>query len=118
ILVVTSDEVHGERARFARYLLDLAGRHDVPVVAGRDLREHPLFCIDGLTHPDVPAQPTGAVEAVARSCEAIEGTIRWAGLGPLTNLADLVRERPDLVQRLAITQMGGALNYRDPERAE
>lgn len=39
-------------------------------------------------------------------------------MGPLSNLAHLARERPDLAGRLEVTQMGGALRYRDPTRAE
>ena len=39
-------------------------------------------------------------------------------MGPLSNLSDLLRGEPGLAERLAVTQMGGALNYRDPSRAE
>ena len=117
-LVVTSDEIDGERARFARYLLDLAGRHDVPVVAGRALSSQPLFSAQGLIHPQVGQQSAEVAQAVAWACGTTDGPVRWVGMGPLTNLAELVRTRPDLVRRLAVTQMGGAINYRDPTRAE
>ena len=42
-LVVTSDEMSGQRARYARLLLDAAGRPDVLVVAGRQLSATPFF---------------------------------------------------------------------------
>jgi len=39
-------------------------------------------------------------------------------MGPLTNLAAVQEARPELVARLQVTQMGGAIVYRDPSRAE
>ncbi|WP_289479017.1 hypothetical protein, partial [Klebsiella pneumoniae] len=57
-MVITSDEVRGERARFARHLLDLIGRHDVVTVSGGSLGESRYYCVDGLTPNDVPAQPS------------------------------------------------------------
>lgn len=117
-LVVTSDEVRGERARFARHLLNLAGRPDVPVVAGRQLAESPYFCVEGLTEPQVGPQPSDVAGAVARVVAASTGPVRWVGMGPLTNLAELATHAPDLTTRLQVTQMGGAINYRDPTRAE
>jgi hypothetical protein len=56
-LVLTCDEVDGERARLARYLLDLAGRPEVPVVAGQQASQPPLFSADGLVPAAVPKQP-------------------------------------------------------------
>lgn len=44
--------------------------------------------------------------------------MRWVGIGPATNLAEVLTARPDLAERFVVTQKGGAVNYRDPERAE
>ena len=117
-LVVTSDELGGERARFVRHLLDLLGRSDVPVVAGSDLGNTRLNAIEDLVPPEVPAQPTDVLASVTRVCSATAGPVRWVGIGPASNLAMVLTERPDLADRLAISQVGGALRYRDPERAD
>jgi pyrimidine-specific ribonucleoside hydrolase len=118
-LVVTSDEYGGRRARFARHLLDLAGRPEVAVAAGREVSARtPYYHVDGLIPDAVADQPTDVVAAVAAVCAEATGTVRWVGMGPMSNLADVLAVRPDLVERLALTQMGGALDYRDPERAQ
>ncbi|WP_166678037.1 nucleoside hydrolase [Kribbella kalugense] len=117
-LVITSDEYGGERARFARYLLDLVGRTDVRVVAGSDLGNSRMWVIDGLCPAEVPRQGTDVLGAVSELCAATDGRIRWVGMGPLSNLAMLQAERPELVSQLVVTQMGGAINFRDPTRAE
>lgn len=117
-LVITSDEYGGERARFVRFLLDLAGRSDVPVVAGSDLGNSRLYCVDGLIPAAVPMQRTDLVRAVADVCASTTGRVRWVGMGPLSNLSTLQSARPDLVARMVVTQMGGAIVYRNPSRAE
>jgi inosine-uridine nucleoside N-ribohydrolase len=114
-LVITTDELAGERARFARHLLDLLGRPEVPVVSGADLGNTRNFCVEDLTPASVARQPrdvAAAVEAV-RACD---GPVRWLGLGPASNLAALLTVRPDLSEHLVVTQMGGAL--RQPDQAE
>jgi len=116
-LVITTDEFRGERARFARHYLDLLGRPDVPVVSGADLGNDRYFCVEGLTPDSVGAQSTDAETAVETVC-ANDMPVRWLGVGPASNLAALLASRPDLVERMAVTQMGGALAYRDPTRAE
>ncbi len=118
VLVVTSDEFAGERARFVRWLLDVAGRSDVRVVAGADLGNRRGFVVGGMCPADVPPQESDVVAAVSEVFEGLEGRVRWVGIGPLSNLATLQRERPELVARMVVTQMGGAINYRDPSRAE
>jgi inosine-uridine nucleoside N-ribohydrolase len=117
-LVVTSDEYGGERARFARYLLDLVGRPDVKVVAGSDLGNSRLYFVDGLIPAEVAKQETDVVAAIAEVCRSTAGQVRWVGMGPLSNLAALQASRPELVAKMAVTQMGGAIVYRDPSRAE
>ncbi|MFC4560575.1 nucleoside hydrolase [Nocardiopsis mangrovi] len=122
-LLLTTDETGpeygpGQRARFARHLLDGIGRHEVPVVAGACLGKTRYYCVDGLVPAAVPAQKTDAVGAVRAVAAAHPGPIRWVGMGPLTNLARVLVEAPEVAARLRVTQMGGALRYRDPERAE
>lgn len=117
-LVITSDEYGGERARFARFLLDLVGRPEVKVVAGSDLGNSRLYFVDGLFPADVPKQGTDVVGAIAEACALTPGQVRWVGMGPLSNLSTLQSARPELVAKLAVTQMGGAIVYRKPDRAE
>jgi pyrimidine-specific ribonucleoside hydrolase len=117
-LVVTSDELSGERARFVRHLLDLLGRAEVPVVAGSDLGNTRLDCVKGLVPSSVPTQPTDVLAAVTATCSSTKDPVRWVGIGPASNLAMVLTERPELAKRLAVTQVGGALRYRDPERAD
>ncbi|GAA3865448.1 hypothetical protein GCM10022243_34510 [Saccharothrix violaceirubra] len=113
-LVTTVDELGGRRARFARHLLDLLGRADVPVVAGADLGNTRMDCVP---EPEpVDDRPTDVLGAVAAVCASTTGPVRWTGLGPATNLARILDT--DLADRLVVTQMGGALRYRDPTRAE
>lgn len=122
-LVLTGDETgpavgYGERARFARFLLDLTGRTDVAVASGVSLGDTRYFCADGLVPDEIPAQPADVVAAVRALCAAVPGPVQWVGMGPLSNLALVLDAAPELASRLHVTQMGGALNYRDPSRAE
>ncbi|MCG7523306.1 nucleoside hydrolase [Streptomyces sp. OfavH-34-F] len=117
-MVITGDEVDGERARFARHLLDLLGRSDVATVAGASLDNSRYYCVYGLMPDSVPSQRTDVVTAVRELCEATDGPVRWVGMAPLTNLARVLAEAPELAPRLRVTQMGGALRYRNPDSAE
>jgi pyrimidine-specific ribonucleoside hydrolase len=115
-LVVTSDEHEGRRARLARHLLDLLGRTDVPVVAGRDLGNTRDWAAEGLVPDSVPAQPDDMLTAVEQLSSVSSG-LRWLTLGPASNLADVLQAQPELAERMSLTLMCGTLEYRDPERA-
>lgn len=117
-LVITADENGGQRAQFARHLLNLLGRFDVPVVAGADLGNTRYWVVDGMTPSTIAPQSGDILRAVTEICAATHGPVRWIGCGPLTNLAHVLRTVPDLAEQLVVTQMGGAINYRDPSRAE
>lgn len=122
-LVSTADELGGRRARFVRHLLDLLGREDVPVVASAGLGDTTTDCIVGLVPDSVAAQRTDLAEAVGDLVAETAGPVRWAGLGPATNLAALLTKNPGLAERLVVTQLGGELgraerNFRlDPAAA-
>jgi pyrimidine-specific ribonucleoside hydrolase len=117
-LVITADECGGDRARFGRYLLDLAGRQEVPVVTGTDLGNTRYFCVESLVPQDIPRQSADVLAAVDAVMDSTDGQVRWVGMGPMSNLAAILAARPEYASRLVVTQMGGALNYRDPARAE
>ncbi|MFF2350428.1 nucleoside hydrolase [Kitasatospora sp. NPDC058115] len=117
-LVITTDETGGERARFTRHFLDLLGRPEVPVTAGRELSATPYFWVRDLIPGAVPPQHDDPAAAVAAVCRRTRGPVRWLGLGPMSNLADVLTGRPELADRLEVTQMGGALSYRDPTQAQ
>ena len=118
-LVLTNDEHGGERARFVRHLLDLADRTDVPVARGADLPGAPALVVSHLIPADIPIQPDDVHGAVMRVVDGSGGEpVRWLGIGAMTNLAAVLSTAPVLAGRLRVTQMGGALNYRDPDRAE
>ncbi|NKY87525.1 nucleoside hydrolase [Nocardia veterana] len=123
-LVVTSDEFGGgERARLARYLLNLCGRTGVVVVAGKDIEgAEARWVCDGLVPPGFPpaSMPiTGSTVEAVRTVVGEGHRAAWVGLGPVSNLAWLYRGAPELARLLVITLQGGgpAHLYRDPSRA-
>jgi len=103
-------------------VLELAGRTDVPVAAGADqpLVGELVVAADahgetGLDGPDLPA-PQGrpveqhAVELLAERLLASERPVTLVPLGPLTNVALLLAERPEAAERIErIVLMGGAI---------
>ncbi|WP_169814562.1 nucleoside hydrolase [Nocardia pseudovaccinii] len=123
-LVVTSDEFGGgQRARLARYLLDLCGLTDVIVVAGAEIEgAEARWVCDGLVPADFPPAAksvTGSVVEAVRVVLHNSPRAAWIGQGPFSNLAWLHKCAPELARRLVITLMGGgpAHLYRDPSRS-
>ena len=108
-------------SRNARMVCELAGRTDVPVVAGHAAPlDRPLVTAEyvhgrsgldgaGLPEPTMELTEGNAVDWLIGAVESADpGTITLATLGPLTNIGDMLTRRPDLAQRLGgIVMMGG-----------
>jgi pyrimidine-specific ribonucleoside hydrolase len=128
--------------RNALRVLTLADRLDIPVAGGasrplmRDLHVaanvHGASGLAGadLPEPAIEARPEGAVELIRSILEAAPEPVTIAAVGPLTNVALLVRTHPELLPRIAgIRIMGGAITegnttasaefniWQDPEAA-
>lgn len=126
-------------------VLAVAGRGDVPVAIGRDkpLLEkvvsaayvHGEDGLGGLNSslpvPDRSPEPTHAVDFLANLLATASEPVTLVPLGPLTNIAVLLRERPEAIAGIhRVVLMGGAVgsgnasavgefNIRqDPEAAE
>lgn len=111
--------------RNAGRILALSGRPDIPVIAGAaapmsrkgfDTTEiHGDDGLGGVAFPEPLAAPLGgAVEWIAETLLRHPfGSVDILALGPLTNIARLVREHPAAAGRIGqITAMGGAIDER------
>jgi len=109
--------------RNARLICEWAGREDVPVYAGcdrplaRDLltaeQVHGIEGIDGAPVRE-PVKPLESAHAVPFICETLErspeDSLTLVPTGPLTNIGQVLRDRPDLASRIReIVLMGGAM---------
>ncbi len=108
--------------RNALTVLEVAGRTDVPVAAGCD---HPLVRPlrtadhvhgrSGMDGPSLPAPKAAAVQAhavdfTAETLRAAPQPVTLVAVGPLTNVAMLIRRHPDVsefVERVVV--MGGSI---------
>jgi len=101
------------RAKIASYFLDLAGRPEIPVhpgvgqpIAGTaDVDEIP--CQFGNEMSDTQVSSIDAIQFLSNVLESQKTTI--VCIGPLTNAATLIKQRPDLVANIdELVIMGGA----------
>jgi inosine-uridine nucleoside N-ribohydrolase len=111
--------------RNALRVLSLVGCTDVPVGAGAsEPLQRPLHTAEdihgksGLDGPEeIPeasfeADERSAVALMADTLEASPEPVTLIPVGPLTNIASLLRERPDLQDRIArISLMGGSMGH-------
>jgi len=129
--------------RNARQICELMGRLDVPVYAGcprplvRSLLTaedvHGRTGLDGATLPEptLPLQSTHAVSYLLTALRSASQPVTVATLGPLTNLAVLLIQAPELADKIdRIIMMGGGITegnitpvaefnlYVDPHAAE
>ncbi|WP_373356654.1 nucleoside hydrolase [Pseudoroseicyclus sp. CXY001] len=107
--------------RNARIVCEIAGRTDVPVLAGCDAPlKRPLVTaehvhgktgLDGVDvyEPELPLTEGHAVDRIIEELRAAPGEIILCPLGPLTNIAAALQKAPDIAGKIArIVLMGGA----------
>jgi purine nucleosidase/pyrimidine-specific ribonucleoside hydrolase len=108
-------------SRNARIALSVAGVLDVPVVAGaagplvRELQTaewiHGENGLGGpqLPEPEVPLDPRTATELMVDVLEASDDPVTIIATGPITNVAILLRDRPEQIEGIReIVWMGGS----------
>jgi inosine-uridine nucleoside N-ribohydrolase len=124
-------------------LLHLYGRSDIPVAEGSPgaltgpiVRATEIHGASGIGKTELPVSPAKAVaehavELIARLLRETPEPVAIAPIGPLTNIALLIRLHPELVSRIAhLSIMGGSIGegnttvsaefniYADPEAAD
>lgn len=110
-----------DATRNAIQVLDLARRADIPVAAGaagpltgrRELGNyvHGASGLDGpeLQPPSREPDPRSAVELMAASLQGAAEPVVVVATGPLTNVGELLRTRPELIPRIReVIFMGGS----------
>ncbi|WP_429429051.1 nucleoside hydrolase [Nocardia sp. GAS34] len=117
LAVLTADETGDHRARGVAEQMRRMGRADVPVIRGIDIGG----CDRRRSSMGLGTTPRAAdpdmIETLTELCETSSELI-WIGQGPMTNLAAFLTVRPDMCEKIRLTQMGGWLtHYRDPLRA-
>jgi len=112
--VTTVAEHSGRRAGYVRYVLELAGRLDVPVAAGADAsegfyREFPLLPEgeDEYWPGGVESRPTPIEDALDLLERSIRRGAVVCAIGPYTNLALLEKRAPGILREARLCLMGG-----------
>jgi inosine-uridine nucleoside N-ribohydrolase len=123
ITTVAGNGTLGRTTRNARATCAMAGIHGVPIAAGAPApllgalstapSVHGESALDGAELPsgdDVPLEPVHAVELTARLLRASAEPVTLIPVGPLTNVALLLRLHPELTDRISeIVVMGGSM---------
>lgn len=142
VTTVAGNTTLDKTTRNALTVLELAGRGDIPVAAGaagpleRELviaeYVHGESGMDGPVLPEPAGTPVqeAAWDFMASTIRESDAPVTLIPTGPLTNIARLLAEHPDVIDRIAaITFMGGAAEignvtpnaefniYVDPEAA-
>ena len=111
--ITTVAETNGRRAGQVKYVLELEGRSDIPVVAGTDVSQGfylyelglpPEERYWGKTVAPLPGDSDKAVELLKKSVE--QGAI-IIGIGPLSNFYLLETKYPGILHDAKIFLMGG-----------
>lgn len=112
--ITTSAEANGRRAGYVRYVLQLAGRSDIPVSAGADVSEG-FYRYPELGYPDeerywseqIVAVPNDVEDALRLLKQSIDERATIIAIGPFTNLYLLDLQYPGILTQANIFLMGG-----------
>jgi inosine-uridine nucleoside N-ribohydrolase len=112
--ITTVAEAQGRRAGYARYLLALEGRTDIPVAAGADVAQG-FYRYPELGYPveerywPQPVAPAlnPPEDALALLKRSIEQGATIIAIGPYTNLYLLERQSPGILRQAQLFLMGG-----------
>lgn len=113
LAITTVAEHQGKRAGYARYVLRLADREDIPVAAGADVSLDCYRSWQGLPDEDVywpepiPPAPTSLDQALTLLERSIEQGAIIAATGAYTNLALLEKRSPGILRSAKLYLMGG-----------
>ena len=115
--VTTVAEANGRRAGYARYLLGLDGKNDVPVAAGADVSEG-YYRYKELGYPDeqrywpeaIDPSPNDLEVALRLLEQSIEQDATIIAIGPFTNLYLLDRKHPGILRQAKLFLMGGYIH--------
>ncbi|MEW5907932.1 MAG: nucleoside hydrolase [Patescibacteria group bacterium] len=111
--ITTTAEDNGKRAGYAKYILKIAGREEIPVAAGTDVssgyyRYKPGYPPENLYWPEPISPLIGPVDnAIELLKNSIEQGAVIVGIGPFTNFVLLDKKYPGLLNRAKLFLMGG-----------
>jgi purine nucleosidase len=113
VAVTTVAEHQGNRAGYARYALELAGRAEAAVAAGADAslgcyRWWPTLPVEEDYWPEpIPPAPSSLDQALDLLEQSIEQDAIIVAIGPFTNLALLEQRSPGILRQARLYLMGG-----------
>ena len=111
VTTATGDTIY--RARLAARILEVAGRSDVPVAAGRNWGEFAAAQAAWVSSYDRSAYQgpftTNAAESIVSTIMASDAPVTVIAIGPLTNVADALKLEPRIADRARFVGMHGSL---------
>ncbi|MBA2453654.1 MAG: nucleoside hydrolase [Chloroflexia bacterium] len=111
--ITTVTEDNGRRAGYARYVLELAGREDIPVKAGADISGGyfsyaPDYPDESKHWPEpITPCPNPADEAIELLKQSVEQDAIIIGIGQYTNFFLLDQKYPGILRDAKLFLMGG-----------